>query len=265
MQTKYQFVPLTNDLLFKETFGRNINFLEYLLEVYYNYPFGFLKDKLEVSYESILDKSKYHDKGFRSDLKVIINNEIICDIEMFTKFDYNSLEKSKSYVMRIYSTQLKIGEDYNQIKKVTQINFIDNISNALKVTIDENLTQTFYFGNELLSKDISMDLVKLDLARNIDYNLDDKFIRLLKFISAKTEEERETFAKGDEILMEMNKWINDYMTDDDWWRTFNDDYWKRRGAIREIAKNMLKETNDLEFISRVTNLSVEEVAKLKED
>lgn len=70
----------------------------------------------------------------------------------------------------------------------------------------------------------------------------------------------------------MNK---DDMTDDEWWRTYNDAYWNkkierhegRREGIEtrniKIASNMLKETNDLEFISRVTSLPINEIKNLQ--
>ena len=42
------FIPLTDDILFKETFGRekNIYFLERLLEQYYGLKIGTLKGKI---------------------------------------------------------------------------------------------------------------------------------------------------------------------------------------------------------------------------
>jgi len=274
MDTKEKtFIPLTDDLLFKETFGlpKNIRFLEYFLEVYFNYPFGYLKDKLEVFYESPIEKSRYYDKGFRNDLKVIINNEIICNIEIYSTFNKESLQKSKSYIMRIYSTQLDIGDEYSNIKKVTQINFVDNISNEVKVLIDEEIKKTLYLGDERTSEDLNLDIVRLDLARNIDYNDNNRFMRLLNFIGAQSKEERDEVAKGDEMLMEINKWVNNYVNDDDmWWRVHNDEYWNKRiyreagreeGLIDgrnerniEIAKNLLK-----------TNLTLEEIENLQKE
>lgn len=48
-----EFVMLTDDVLFKATFGypKNISFLEDLLESYYGYEKGMLKGKLKVEYE----------------------------------------------------------------------------------------------------------------------------------------------------------------------------------------------------------------------
>lgn len=120
-EAKESFDTLTNDLLFKETYGNphNIRALEYLLESYFDYPKDFLKDKLAVNYESVLEKTRLNDKSIRSDLTIIVNNNLFVNLEMYSEFTKDSLKKSKTYIMRIYSTQLNRGENYNQIKKVT--------------------------------------------------------------------------------------------------------------------------------------------------
>ncbi len=276
MNTKQiKFVPLTNDLLFKDTFGLNVKFLEYLLESYYDYSNGFLKNKLEVYYGSPLKKSKYSDKNFRSDLKVIINREIICNIEMYTSFYLESLQKSKSYIIRIYSTQLEIGDDYSEIKKVTQINFINNINSDIKVMIDEEIKSTEFVGNKSLSFDFNFDFVRLDIAKKVIYNENDRFMNLLAFLSAEDAETRENIAKGDDTLMEINEWINNYMKDDEWWRTYNDDYWnkkiyhedgKNEGKTEEkiaIAKKLITKNTPLSDIAEITELSIKEIKNLQ--
>ncbi len=281
MQTEEKlFIPLTDDLLFKETLGlsKNVKFLEYFLEIYFNHQFGYLKDKLEVFYESPIEKSRYDDRGFRNDLRVIIDKKIICNIEMYSSFNKESLQKSKSYIMRIYSTQLDIGDELSNIKKVTQINFVDDISNDVKVLIDEEIKKTLYLGDERTSEDLNLDIVRLDLARNIDYNDNDRFMRLLNFIGAQSKEERDKIAKGDEMLMEINEWVNNYVNDDDmWWRVHNDEYWNKRiyrekgreegrnDSKVEIAKNLLIEGSSKELINKVTGLSLEEIENLQKN
>ena len=129
------FNSLTNDLLFKEALGNPHNrcVLEHLLEAYFDYPDGFLNGKLAVNYESHLDKTRLNDKSLRGDLTIIVDNSLFVNLEMYSTFTKDSLRKSKSYIMRIYSTQLNRGDNYNKLKKVTQINFVDNV----KIKIEE--------------------------------------------------------------------------------------------------------------------------------
>lgn len=144
---------LTCDLLFKETFSNpsNRRALEYLLETYFDYPSGYLYNKLAVSYESHLEKTRLLDKSMRGDLIVIVDNNLLVDLEMFSVFTKSSLTKSKQYIMRIYSTQLNRGDDYNQVKKVTQINFVDNV----KFKIEEEVITKHYFISKELSDDFA--------------------------------------------------------------------------------------------------------------
>ena len=290
---------LTNDLLFKEAYSNphNRRALEYLLEAYFNFPDGYLKDKLAVSYESILDKNRLKDKSVRSDLVVIIDNTIFVNLEMYSVFTKNSLKKSKYYIMRIYSSQLNRGDNYNKIKKVTQINFVDNV----KIKIDEEVITEHYLINKELSDDFELDIARLDLIDKKGYNLSEKFKRQLKFLSAKSYEEREIIAKGDEILMDLNAWLEEYKSDEGLREFFDAKRWAKieghsegfdeghsegfeqgieegleqgieqgieKGIEKsklEIAKKLLLETSDLDFVSRTTDLSLEEIKKLKRE
>lgn len=268
-----EFIGLTDDLLFKEAFGslENRRILEDLLESYYGLSSGYLKGKLEVEYEKLLPKANYSLKGMRGDLLVKFD-DIIVNIEMYKVFNKESFLKSRSYIMRIYSSELKRGKKYYEVSKVTQINFVDEVN----IKISNDIKSTIYFGAEELSSDISMDIVRLDKAKELVYNEDDRFIKYLKFIGAKSKEERENIAKGDELLMEMDNWLDFYTNDKEtaeFFRTYNTEYWNKRiytedGRQKrsiEIAEKMLVKGEDISYIAEITGLSCEEICKLKEE
>ena len=264
-----KFVPLTNDILFKDAYSRkeNIKYLEDLLECYYGYPRGYFKDKLKVSRELTLDKTRFDDKNIRGDLVVEIDNKLKLNIEMYSDFNEKAKKKSKYYALRIYSTQLDSGMDYNEIGKVTQINFIDNV----RLEISEEIKSTLFLDHE----DINIEFVRLDIARKINYT-GVRFIKYLKFLGAQTKEERDKYALGDEILSEFNSWLDWYSNTDTLDNAFNDEYWRKQiyhedGRLdgieekaNEIAKSMLKDNMSLDIISKHTKLSIEAITKLKE-
>lgn len=175
--------------------------------------------------------------------------------------------------MRIYSTQLNRGENYSQIKKVTQINFVDNV----KIKINEKVISEHYLISKELSDDFEIDIVRLDLENKKYYNLSDRFRKQLKFLSAKSYEERESIAKGDEILMDLNTWLEEYKNDESLREFFDERRWAElkghnqgieQGIEQEkieIAKKMLLETSNLEFISRTTDLSLEKIKELQKE
>lgn len=96
-------------------------------------------------------------------------------------------------------------------------------------------------------------------------------------------------AKGDEILMDVNAWLEEYKSDEGLREFFDAKRWAKieghaegfdegheegleqgieegiaKGKL-EIAKKLLLETSDLAFISRTTDLPLEEVKKIKKE
>ena len=108
-------------------------------------------------------------------------------------------------------------------------------------------------------------------------------IRWLKFIGAETSSEREEIAKGDELLMKLHDWVKKYVADEETQEMLN--RWdiqiaenkgyeqgieegKKHGIEErntEIVKNLIKMNLSLEDIEKITNLSKEEIEKLKEE
>ncbi len=77
--SKIEFKPLTDDSLFKETFGRekNILFLERFLEIFFGLPKGSLRGKITVKMETTLEKTKDRDTNCRGDILIYMDDKII--------------------------------------------------------------------------------------------------------------------------------------------------------------------------------------------
>ncbi len=73
---KDDFIPLTDDILFKYIFGssKNTKFIEDFLKCYFNYSKGYLKNKVKVNSEALIDKLNYYDKNMR----VSKNTRYVC-------------------------------------------------------------------------------------------------------------------------------------------------------------------------------------------
>ena len=118
MITKEQeFLSLSDDLMFKETFAHpdNRDKLIYFLSCFTEFNKEYLeRTNIKVEYESILTKSKRNDKNLRGDV-IIKFDKYIINLEAYSTFDKDSLNKSISYIMRIFSTQLDRGKDYDYL------------------------------------------------------------------------------------------------------------------------------------------------------
>ena len=267
---------LMHDLLFKETFANphNRRQLEFFLEQILGYKTGFLYDKLDVSYESPIKKNKLKDKNIRGDI-VIKFDDVVVNLEAYTNFNGSSIDKSIYYIMKIHTSKLKIGQDYHEIGKTIQINFVENAHLGLK----EKLVYDFHLACDeipevkLLEDSFCVKIVQIDKARELGYtnNILDKWF---KFIAANGSSEREIIAKGDVLLMELNEWINKYVADDETQEELNK--WDieiatnkgieqgKKEEKMEIAKNLLNTNLSDEDIAKATGLSIEEIMQLKE-
>ena len=267
---------LMHDLLFKETFAdpHNRRQLEFFLEQILGYKTGYLHDKLDVSYESPIKKNKLKDKSIRGDI-VIKFDDAVVNLEAFTNFNGSSIDKSIYYIMKIHTSKLKIGQDYHEIGKTIQINFVENAHLGLK----EKLVYDFHIACDempevkLLEDSFCVKIVQIDKARELGYtnNILDKWF---KFIAANGSSEREIIAKGDVLLMELNEWINKYVADDETQEELNK--WDieiatnkgieqgKKEEKMEIAKNLLNTNLSDEDIAKATDLSIEEIMQLKE-
>ena len=111
-------------------------------------------------------------------------------------------------------------------------------------------------------------VVQIDKAREFEYTKNG-MEQWLQFIAAKNSEERSYVAKGDELLMELNEWINKYVADEETQEKLNK--WDiqiatNKGMEQEkinITKNLLNTELSLQEISKATGLTIEEIEKLK--
>ena len=127
---------------------------------------------------------------------------------------------------------------------------------------------------KLLENSFCVKIVQIDKARELGYtnNILDKW---LKFIAANGSSERDSVAKGDVLLMELNEWIKKYVADDETQEELNK--WDIEIATNkgieqgkaeekiEIAKKLLAKNSSIEEIMELTELSENEIMQLKED
>ena len=131
---------------------------------------------------------------------------------------------------------------------------------------------------KLLENSFCVKIVQIDKARELGYtnNILDKW---LKFIAANGSSERDSVAKGDVLLMELNEWIKKYVADDETQAELNK--WDIEIATNkgieqgieqgkaerniEIAKELLKMKLNDEDIVKATGLTSNEIMQLKED
>lgn len=158
-----------------------------------------------------------------------------------------------------------------------QVNLVNNIKGKFKSQYV--LSDIEDPEDKIMVEEFIIKIYRIDNIKDKNYNLS-REEKWMKFISAKTSEERAKISRGDRYLEKMNKWVDKYILSEADEKMFLD--WKRQGydeAIREegreegieqgaeqknieIAKKMKEEGYDISEIIDITKLSEEEINKL---
>ena len=114
--------PLLNDYIFKRTFTKGS-------------PNGILKDFLEAVLDMKLrnvevlnaeiPKDILEEKGSVLDIRAKLNDERLIDIEMQVKDEGNIDKRSTVYMSKNISTQINVGEDYQNLKPSIVISILN--------------------------------------------------------------------------------------------------------------------------------------------
>ena len=203
---------------------------------------------------------------------------------MFSNFDYEDLCKVLFYTSRVYGTSLDSGAFYQDAKPLISINIIDHVASNKLLFEDFESKYGFCYQTHRLSDKITIVFIRLDILREIPYNEDESdFITFMRFIGAKSLEEREKYAKkGGKTLMSANRLIEKFMNDEEANEMFSMENkiketgmsigraegrteGRAEGSANEknsIAQKMLKRNCDYSFISKMTGLSALEIETL---
>lgn len=113
---------LTNDYLFRALLQRNNKVLKALICALLHLM---IDEVLSVTIENPIELEKSIDsKYFVLDIRVLLNNNTVINLEMQVMDYANWPERSLSYLCRSFDS-LEIGEDYLDVKPVIHISFLD--------------------------------------------------------------------------------------------------------------------------------------------
>ena len=293
---KQKVYPLHGDLMFKYIFGyqKNVAFTEFLLETIFNYYYYGIFKNIKIKNSVKLDQNTVRDKKFETDVLVELPTGEIINLEMYTKYDRNASIKSVMYVTSIFSSQLKVAEDYNLTKQVIQINFVkDNKYKNEKMIKKYTLMEQNSLVDKIIPELFQIIVINVASEEKILYNKREKdFYLLMKLINAETLEEMEEIVKGNEmmekILEEMKRfseeeYVQDYHAQEvliksqhnSEMKELEQNYKAQETLIKsqhnsemkeskeEVVRNLLKTSLTIEEIAKATNMSIEEVTRLK--
>ena len=287
-----RYIPITYDKIFKKVFGdpNNTDKLAYLLSTIFKIPFEDLKDNIEII-ESEKRVNKVNEKMSKSDIVLNIKFSSFekVNLEMNIGFYKEVIVRNLGYNSNLLSSSLKVGKNYSDIKPVIQINFntYDIDKNSQKIL---DLFTLKNDNNYELTNILQIYHINIDKWYKCWYNgdieryseEDQKLIRCLALLKITNNED---FKKcigetdmEDEIKKDFVDTMDELCSDEEIERYYGSDEdleklrisgekikikeAKKEKSI-EIAKAMLKDTDNYELISKYTGLSIKEIEELK--
>jgi predicted transposase/invertase (TIGR01784 family) len=113
---------MTNDYMFKIVLESNIDILKCLICALLHLQ---IEDIVSIDVKNpITPGQSPEDKGFILDIKVLLNNKIIINIEMQMRNLGNWIDRSLDYLCRAYDN-LVSGQEYNETLAAVHIGFVD--------------------------------------------------------------------------------------------------------------------------------------------
>ena len=268
-----KFYTCKNDSAFKEIFGnvKNKNLLIWLLE-------RILQVRIdELTYLNVeRNNNDLVTKRKRLDILVETNVGRI-NIEMNATNKEYLHPRNFCYLSNIYNKNTSISEDYNEDTLTIQINFtygIKDDNKVLRIYKVQDDEQKCYIKNFEIYE-YNMDIImnfwySLDIEKVTEYS----HLIMLDLEKSSLQELVKYDGKVDEYMEKITK-LN---TDANFWEVFTPEEDERyiRNTIKkesekkgeqrkscEIARNMLAKNLDLNLIMDVTNLSKNEIMKLR--
>ena len=291
-KTKQDYMLPKNDFIFKKLFGSEGN--EAITKGLIETIIGQKIKKLEFKNPYLLREAK-EDKEEILDVKVELDNNILCDIEIQVG-NYHDVDKRiLNYWAKMYRTTIGRGKEYINMKKTIVIFIaayeIDNLRG-----IEEYKTRWTILEEKLkveLTDIFEVDIIELSKADKYFKNNKEKMKEIKNWISFLINPKNIEGANMKEVSEEIQKayelWQNMNLTEEErevaerryidmvsleYAKEYEYNQGKAEGKAegktegkiekqKEIAKEMLKRKMPIELISEITKLSKEEIEKLK--
>lgn len=222
------------------------------------------------------------------DVKAVLDDGILCNIEVQLVNNHNTESRFLYYWSRLFSSQLVKGNNYSKLKKTICIAILD-------YELDRNLTSTDFHtkwnilntknGRTILTNLFELHILEIPKALK-HQNLNDPIVQWMWFLSnpnqmevldvmkknLKIEEAMELLEQisQDKELQRRIELRQKAILDENSAKTSNIQYGMKKGLEQgleqgktKIAKNMLAKDMDVSIISEVTGLSIEEINNLK--
>ena len=276
-----ELLELTKDLVFQELFGKqkNKDITAHFISLILNKEIK----NIDLDVNKRMLGNRENSKTGRLDIRAKFNDGEDCNIELQVE-PYPYMDKRMlEYWGSMYDAKINSGDSYEVLKPTISILIADyklpKIEHITKYHTIWNLREK-EFPDIILTNDIEMHILEIPKI-NDNEMLKDELVQWLRFIKEPENKGVEKFMEENKYLKQARKELEHLSGDPDFKRLLE----SRAGFLRdvdakmevaknegkeegkkqkqlEIAKKMKEENISIEQISRITNLTVEEIEKL---
>ena len=233
-------------------------------------------EKIDLTKNQVLGREFKDDKLGVLDILAELDDKEICNIEMQIVDKKNIIERLLYYWSRLYSRQLKAGNDYKTLEKVIIILIADfeiEELRGLDYHIVWKIMETQSGKRIVLTEKLELDIIELPKIIGKEEDKSNLLDWLYFLENPKSERVAKNMEENEELKEAVQK-LDSLSQDERMQRIIE----LREKAIRDekacydkglddgiekVVKNMIKFGMDLELISKSTGLTKEEVEKIK--
>ncbi len=273
-------LTLKNDILFQEIFSKkgNEKFMESFLR-------ALLNDKkikrVKVEKQVTLPRSGINEKIGILDLKVLVDDNKIINIEMQRERDNYIIQRATYYSSKIFANELNKNEEYSKLKQVIEIIFLNYNIFPYDEYITESKFVAKYHEEFELNCFQKYFFIELPKFRKQKINVKDPLQAWLLFINGEHKEEVKMAMKNHLEIREAAEELEYLVADEntrkiaelkergirDYYSGIKSSYEEglTKGkiiGINGIIKKMLSEKMDIKKIASITGMSKKEILKL---
>ena len=273
----------TNDYIFKKLFGEEkdkIILISFLNALFKEYDFLPYIEDLTIK-NSETTKSYDVEKQSRLDIKAKIDNETYIDIEMQNRTYFDLIDRGIYYCSKILAEETVKGRNYKYPKVVSIWVINDELDSdhphfkrKNPIEVDKHITIPGAIDKDYILTSDKVTIVYIYLKKFKDGLYHEEIENWLKFVNnyenyntydAGISKAKEKLSKlrYDEETLTVIKSIEEKEMDNEAAKYNSHQKGLKEGKI-EIAKNMLKEGLDVNLISKLSGLSIDEIKNLQD-
>ena len=260
------FYKIRNDMVFKSIFCKEEN--KELLERLIKEVIGEDVTVISLNVPELI-KDKVYVKGKTLDVLVKTKDKEI-NIEINSVTNTYLRRRNAAYIFKRYSDSVNVGDSYKEMTNFIQINLTANLSyeypDICKYMMYDQINNLTYIDN--------LSIYEINVAKFKDLCYNEKKPSILSMLDMNLDELLN--IRGDKLMEKLKKEAI-YLNNDEEFVKFLDDETEDRLFINtfiemgieqnnlEITKKMLAKNTDINFISEITGLSIEEINKINDE